>query len=191
VAGANSSKKYYANQENINKYTNTNQTNTWLDTSYEAFEHMEVPDQLLATQKMVLETILPESDLLQIDHSIPTFIYTYYNLDPQSHADEPGNRVLLLDPDFFQMYPVSQKCLAFMLALGKNIPGLKIHVGSFTSLCDRYYLKNIIYKEHPLQTNYSGIEEARDWITEEVAGYNPSYLSYWKKVEKQLLRKYR
>lgn len=191
VAGANSSKKYYANQENINKYTNTNQTNTWLDTSYEALEQMEVPNQLLATQKIVLKTILPESDFLQIDHRIPTFIYTYYNLDPQWHAGEAGNRILLLEPDFFKRFPVSQKCLEFMLALGKNIPDLQVHVGSFQSLAKEYQIKTIYYKEHPLQTGYSGTEEARDWIVSEVSGYYPSFFSYWKKVERQLLQNYR
>jgi len=191
VAGANSSKKYYANQENINKYTNTNQTNTWLDISYEALEQMEVPGRLLSTQGISLETILPKSDLLQIDHSAPTFIYTYYNLDPNWHAGEAGNRILLLEPDFFQAYPISQKCIAFMLALGKNIPNLQVHVGSFESLAKEHQSKNIYYKEHPLQTGYSGTEESRDWIVDEVSGYYPSFFSYWKKVEKQLFRKYR
>ena len=45
VAGANSSKKYYANQENINKYTASKQRNTYLDTSYEAvsYTHLTLP----------------------------------------------------------------------------------------------------------------------------------------------------
>jgi deoxyribodipyrimidine photo-lyase len=51
VAGANSSKKYYANQENINRYTNTNQLNTYLDIPYEVLEGMETPDLLSETQK--------------------------------------------------------------------------------------------------------------------------------------------
>ena len=40
VAGSNSNKKYYANQENINKYFNDNQRQTFLDKSYEDIIHM-------------------------------------------------------------------------------------------------------------------------------------------------------
>lgn len=53
VAGANSSKKYYTNQENINKYTHTNQRNTYLDKSYEEIESMQSPTALMDTQKFI------------------------------------------------------------------------------------------------------------------------------------------
>ncbi|MDZ7614471.1 MAG: FAD-binding domain-containing protein [Flavobacteriaceae bacterium] len=101
VAGANSSKKYYANQENINKYTKTNQVNTYLDKSYEALETIETPAELAATQKFTPETELPLASEIQVDSQIPTFIYNYYNLDPLWHAKEKGNRILLIEPDFF------------------------------------------------------------------------------------------
>jgi deoxyribodipyrimidine photo-lyase len=100
VAGANSSKKYYANQENINRYTNTNQHNTYLDKPYEVLEGMETPDLLSEIQKPVFKTTLPQSNLTQIDSDLPTFIYNYYNLDPLWHKEEPGNRILLIEPAF-------------------------------------------------------------------------------------------
>ncbi len=188
VAGANSSKKYYANQENINKYTNTIQAATFLDNSYETIEQMEVPAQLVATQKLLLETKFPKSEILQLDINSPTFIYNYYNLDPKWHAEESGNRILLLEPESFGAYPVSNNCIDFMLALGNNIPQLQVFVGSFEALCDQYQLTHIYYKEHPLNIGYSGTEEPRDWITDKVTGYYPSFFSYWKKVEKLLYK---
>jgi deoxyribodipyrimidine photo-lyase len=51
VAGANSSKKYFANQENINKYTASKQRNTYLDTSYEVLPEMEIPASLTTTEE--------------------------------------------------------------------------------------------------------------------------------------------
>lgn len=191
VAGANSSKKYFANQENINKFTSTHQINTFLDTSYDVIEQMEVPDHLLATRKLFLETTLPECGGLRTDGNLPTFVYNYYNLDPHWHAGEAGNRILLVEPEFFKAYPISKKCMDFMLDLSKNIPEIQVHVGSFESLSRDYQLKNIYFKEHPLNVGYIGIEEQRDWITEEVAGYYPSFFAYWKKVEKQYLLKQR
>ncbi|NBV12578.1 MAG: deoxyribodipyrimidine photolyase [Sphingobacteriia bacterium] len=187
VAGANSNKKYYANQENVNKYSFTQQTNSFLDYPYEKIEQMEVPESLIKTQKLELETQLPISDILTLDTNLPTYIYNYYNLDPVWHSEESGNRILLLEPDFFRAYPISKKCMDFMLDLCKNIPQIQVFVGSFESLCNQYNLQNIVYKEHPLNIGYTGIEEPRDWIAEKVTGYYPSFFSYWKKVEKYLL----
>ena len=109
-----------------------------------------------------------------------TFIYNYYNLDPLWHKDELGNRILLIEPSFFSAYPVSEKCIDFMLGLSKNIPEIQVYVGSFSSLAEDFKLENIFYKEHPLNVVYSGIEEARDWISTSVSGYYPSFFAYWK-----------
>jgi len=190
VAGANSNKKYYANQENINKYTKTNQVNTYLDRSYEALQTIETPAELTTTQKFVPETELPVVTDIQPNPEIPTFIYNYYNLDPRWHKDETGNRILLIEPDFFAKYPVNRKCINFMVALSKNIPDIQVYVGSFQSLINQHKLKNIYFKEHPFNMGYTGTSEPRDWIAEDVTGYYPSFFSYWKKVDKQLSLKY-
>jgi deoxyribodipyrimidine photo-lyase len=147
---------------------------------------METPFTLLAIQNFDLKLELPETSNMQINAGQPTFIYNYYNLDPLWHKDEPGNRILLIEPDFFAKYPVSKKCMDFMLALSKNIPDMQLYTGSFKSLSENYKLENIFFKEHPLNAGYFGTQEERDWITEEVYGYYPSFFSYWKKVEKHL-----
>lgn len=102
VAGANSSKKYYTNQENINKYTHTNQRNTYLDKSYEEIESMQSPTALMDTQKFIFSLELPVTSDIPFNPRLPTFIYNYYNLDPLWHKDERGNRILLIEPDFLQ-----------------------------------------------------------------------------------------
>ncbi len=182
VCGANSGKKYYANQENINKFTNTTQATTFLDTIYQELERMTVPAELQETQHFDAATPLPQSDVLQVNDELPTFIYNYYNLDPIWQKDESGNRILLLEPSFFAAYPVSDKCIDFMMALSKNIPNIQVYIGSFSSLVDAYHLKNIYYKEHPLNVGYAGTEEARDWISTSVTGYYPSFFAYWNKL---------
>ncbi len=186
VAGANRKKKYYANQENINRYTHTHQANTYLDKSYEEIERMMPPTELTETQTLILDSALPESTPIQIHTELPTFVYNYYNLDPLWHKDEPGNRILLIEPNFFSQYPVSEACMNFMLALSKNIKDIQIYVGSFASLVQGYKTESIYYKEHPLNIGYFGNEEKRDWISEEVSGYYPSFFSYWKQVAKPL-----
>lgn len=186
VAGANSNKKYFANQENINRYTYTNQKNTFLDLSYEDIVNSSVPEHLLQTDLPLLEMKFPEVSTLNVDNNLPTYIFNYYNLDPNFGKNISANKILLIEPDFFAQYPISEKCMNFMLDLSKNISGIQIYVGSFDSLKSEFNLKNIYYKEHPFNANYSGTEIERDWIVKDLDGYFPSFFSYWKKIEKHI-----
>jgi deoxyribodipyrimidine photo-lyase len=187
VAGANSSKKYYANQDNINKYSGVSHSGTFLDTSYEFLESSGIPDVLKETTLPSLKTALPPTRIHDWQADKPTFIYNYYQLDPLWHKDEPGNRLLLLDPDLFERYPVSKKCIEFILTLSQNIPGILIYTGRFDEWHSTYPSAAVYYKEHPLNIGYRGIEESRDWICEDISGYFPSFFSYWKKIEKRLM----
>jgi deoxyribodipyrimidine photo-lyase len=191
VAGSNSNKKYFANQENINKYSRSEQYGTFLDTEYEKLERLEIPPVLEEVESFNPTMDLPKVDAPEIDPAIPTFVYNYYNLDPHWHADEQGNRILLLEPDFFSAYPVSQHCIDFMSKLSRNINGMQTYVGSFSSLKEKYGLSNIHFKEHPLNKGYEGTEESRDWICDELNGYYPSFFSYWKKAEKSVIKKFK
>lgn len=184
VAGANANKKYYANQENINNFFYASQSDTFLDVDYSEFETLPIPKVLEPTTIPVLKTILPESELLNIDPTLPTLIYNYYNLDPMWRKEKQANRILLFEPEVFDQYPVSQKCLAFTLSLAKNIPDIQVHQGSFESLTKTYDIKEVIYKEHPLNM-YTGHEDTRDWIFD-VKGYYPSFFAFWKKCKKEM-----
>ena len=191
VAGAFSSKKYFCNQENINKYTFSQQSSTFLDQSYEAFVKMPVPIALQETVLLNLETILPQTPLPNIDKSLPTLIYNSYNLDPLWRKDEKVNRILLLEPSHFSKYPVSEKVIQFIIELSKNIDGIQIFVGEMQDIQkidgpldkDKNNNINIISKEHPAFTNYPGIKDERDWMFPNVNGYYSSFFSYWKKCQ--------
>lgn len=190
VAGSNISKKYYANQENINRYAGTHQSATFLDSNYEALEIADIPENLTATAPIALKTEMPKQQTLQVENSLPTFIYNYYNLDPNWHSGEKGNRILLLEPAFFEAFPISPNCMNFFLSLSKNIPGLQIYMGSFQTLVEEFAVTKIHFKEHPLNIGYKGIEEKRDWIVPEINGYFPSFFAYWKRAEPLITAKY-
>jgi len=98
VAGANANKKYVANQDNINKYCFTQQKNTFLDIPYDAFSTLDIPEILKDTPSIVLKTPLPKQQAITIDHTLPTCIYNFYNLDPLWKKDHSVNRILLLEP---------------------------------------------------------------------------------------------
>ncbi|PZX53382.1 deoxyribodipyrimidine photo-lyase [Algoriphagus ratkowskyi] len=185
VAGAFSSKKYYANQWNINKYFDGSQQNTFLDVEYEAFDQLEIPAQLKSTVNFDLETVLPIGKKPQLDKERITLIYTYYNIDPYWHAGEEVQRVLLLEPSFFVTHPVSQKCIDFTLELAKNISGIQLLVGEFSEVIDQVGQEFIIYKEHPTTRHFQGKEEPRDWLSA-VDGYFPSFFAFWKKCKMEI-----
>jgi deoxyribodipyrimidine photo-lyase len=192
VAGAFSSKKYYCNQENINKYTFSNQTDTFLDTSYEALVDMPIPLSLQATGDIDLHTQLPETKFPLINCSVPTLIYNSYNLDPNWKKEENVNRILLLEPSHFKAYPVSEKVIEFIINLAKQITGIQIYVGEVEEIENIYKenniksSENIFSKEHPAFDYYPGVKEEREWMFPSVTGYHPSFFSYWKKCERYL-----
>nr|WP_299068599.1 FAD-binding domain-containing protein [uncultured Allomuricauda sp.] len=186
VAGANSNKKYVANQENINKYCFTDQKNTFLDVPYEAFASMPIPEILEDTCTLALKTHLPKQKTISIDEVLPTCIYNFYNLDPLWKRDIAANRILLLEPSHFAHYPISQNTIDFILNISEeNITSIQIYIGEFNELMMAYNLRDIYYKEHPLNKNYEGVEEPREWMFD-VQGYYPSFFAYWKKCKKQL-----
>ncbi len=188
VCGSASSKKYYCNQENINKYTGSNQEQSFLTEEYDVLTSMPVPNELNKTLLFNLQTVLPKTSPLNIDINKPTCIYNSYNLDPFWRKEEDVNRILLLEPSHFQKYPVSQQVLEFIISLSKNIEGIVVYVGEFKDVPEKYQqLKNnIIFKEHPAFDHYIGICDERDWISEHVKGDFNSFFSFWKKVEKNI-----
>lgn len=123
IAGTFSSKKYFANQENINRYCQTNQSGTYLDSSYGKLVHSNVPASLNERQPLQLHTVLPEQGPVELDLNKPLLIYNSYSLDPAWQDNVKANRVLLLEPAHFRNYPVSEKVISFILSLSKIFPG--------------------------------------------------------------------
>ncbi|MFN5253887.1 MAG: FAD-binding domain-containing protein [Chitinophagaceae bacterium] len=188
VAGAFSSKKYYCNQENVNKYTFSKQQNTFLDKPYEQLVDLPIPDALQETTVLDLTTNLPKFNTPNIDTELPTLIYNSYNLDPIWRKLEKVNRVLLLEPSHFNQYPVSDKVIEFIIDLSKNIEGIQVYTGEIADIENLYKTNNtwenqkIISKEHPAFAYYPGIKDQRDWMFPEVNGYYPSFFGFWKKA---------
>jgi deoxyribodipyrimidine photo-lyase len=186
VAGTNSNKQYIANQTNINKYCKTNDSGTFLDVSYEELANLQLPKELEETSEPKLNTELPKQGVISLKKGLSTAFYTYYNLDPNWRSDQDINRILILEPSFFKKYPVSEKCIQFVLDLTKNIKDCQIYVGEFSDFKNEFDSINIYFKEHPTNKHFQGIEDDRDWIVPEVRGDFKSFFAYWKKCKKLL-----
>ncbi len=190
VAGSFSNKKYIANQENINRFTGSNQIGTLIDCSYEALETLQIPESFKAASPLMLSTQLPIAEAFDIDESLTVLLYNYYNLSPTWHSNEKVNRVLILEPSHFEQYPISNNCLDFALELAKEIPDLNLYVGDFDSLQIAFPNAKFVFKEHPLNKHYRGTEEARNWLLTDSSVPAISFFNYWKKCEKALEKKY-
>jgi deoxyribodipyrimidine photo-lyase len=189
VAGSFASKKYIANQENINRYLKTNQQKTFLDHSYEAIFDQPIPEPLKETNELNLTTTLPSTNAdFRIDTSKDICVYTSYWLHPQWRSTEDCNRILLLEPLHFEQFPVSEKVMRFILdAAIANINGLQIFVGSFEELQQQIEPEQKVYFiDHPLHRHFKGWADTYPWMFPNVSGSFGSFFSFWKKAERHL-----
>jgi deoxyribodipyrimidine photo-lyase len=186
VAGSFSAKKYYTNQENINRFTGTDQVNTFLDIDYGAFEDMQVPEVLKSHLQPELTTPLPQTPDPVFDFTKPLLIYNSYQIDPDWRKEEDANRILLLEHAHFKKFPVSARVLDFILSLARTlIPDIQIVVKEIDELPLKQF-PAFHYKEHPLTKHYGGNPDPRDWLFPQVTGYWPSFSAYWNKCRKYL-----
>lgn len=186
VAGAFSSKKYYCNQENIDRYTHSEQRGTFLDLSYESLANQPVPAILETQSGSKLLTALPETSPPVIKEGLPVLIYNAYNLDPIWHRHEKANRVLLLEKSHYSKHPVSDKVLSFIMDLSNNMEGIQVYSGEFNELKAWCGNNEIIFKQHPAFSHYKGTAEKYDELFPAVKGLHNSFFAYWKQCEKYL-----
>ncbi len=183
VAGANANKKYIANQENINHFFQSSQKGTFLDSSYDEIQELVDGKGLeFEAEDLELKTKLPESDDFDLNSS-DIRIYNYYNLDPEWRKDSNSFPILLLEPSKFKKHPVSEKNIEFILDFNSQNIEAKIFVGEFEDLIKACNPNQVFFKEHPLNSNYQGTEDSRDWMFDDPGKYN-SFFSFWKKVKK-------
>ncbi|MEN9994381.1 MAG: hypothetical protein RL762_1038 [Bacteroidota bacterium] len=184
VCGANAPKVYYANQDNINKYTGSSQKGSPLDTSYEELPalHIETSWQ---TPSYLFEPSRTNTAL--IDTTLPTHLYTPYHLDPNWRNTATANNILFWDLQHWDNYPFSEAVFNWINDLAKvQIPNIQLVVGTWAELQSRLNLQNTFTKEHPLTAAYGVNVDQRAWLwplSEEKPG---SFFNYWKKVQKQL-----
>jgi deoxyribodipyrimidine photo-lyase len=186
VAGSFSSKKYFANQENINRYTGSGQSNTYLDQDYTSLANMPVPEILRETVTPVLNTPLPVTKPPVINPELPLLLYNSFQLDTNWHKEEACNRVLVLEPSHFNLFPVSEPVMRFVLQLAANIEGLQVFTGSVNDVPELQNCSLVFHKEHPTTTHYPGIKEPREWLFPGLNQYYPSFSAFWKKAERLL-----
>jgi len=180
-AGTFSNKLYYANQENINRYTGSQQRGTFLDFDYEDLPSQPAPDHLRSSVEASLPFTPPATKPLALIDGLPTYIYTHYTLDPTFHEGEAGNRILVLEPSHFAKYPMAPKTIEFILSLAENIAGIQVFYGEYADL-----KVHGIFRDHPINAHFQGIREVHPSLAPGLQGEFNSFFSFWNKLSKQL-----
>lgn len=186
ISGTFSSKQYLPAQDNINKYTKTRQTGTFLDRTYEELAQIKTPAVFSKRDETVLVWDAPTSDAVVIDKSKPTLLYHIFWLNSQWHNELDANRVLVLDPKWFEKFPVSSKVTESIVRIAQEIPDMQVFVGHVENLTPHLGEK-IYYMNHPNTNGWPGEAEHMPMLFPEVPmrSYN-SFTGYWKQCEKFL-----
>lgn len=188
IVGSFSHKKYYANQENLNKYTGHKEHGTWLDIAYDDFDVLEIPPVLAEREALNLTNEFPASTAQPIENSAePVLLYSIWNLDPTWQSDITARRVLWIEPDMHKTMALSPLRWRFVTHWAAQIKGLEIFVGSVAQLfpagTDGL---EIITREYPATAHWPGKRDPRDWLYPNTQGYFKNFFSFWKLAQKEL-----
>lgn len=189
VAGTFSSKKYYANQENLNKYSGLKQHSTVLDVSYAELPELSVPESMRKSADLQLVTPLPKSTIESVVSDKPVLLYHMWMLSPTWQADVQGvTRVLILEPSLLERFPMSQKRIDFVLDLAKEIECLEIFVGELDELAGLSEAPGVQSIEHPALNHWNSLSNLRREVQPSM--FQPvfkeyrSFFAYWKACQK-------
>ena len=174
VAGTFSSKKYYANQENINKYSLVNQKNTFLDIDYSNFEDLKVPDILIPTMDLDFEKVLViPHEMKFIKPECSSIILINENTINEIYNLKDKDVILFISQENQAKYPMSKAKWNLIIRLLKNnLPNAKICVGDSDIIANFYKL-------------YDNVEIAKiQRLYPTLDKYYSSFFQFWKQVEK-------
>ena len=190
VAGSFSHRKYYANQENINRFSKHIQNDTFLDTSYESLPTIAIPNVLQQRSNYVFDNQFPTSTATPIAATgAKVLLYSIWNLDPTWRASDIGRRILLIEPSQHTEFALSPQRWQFIEHWAKQVTGLEIFVGEISELFPNGTNNiQIISREYPATrhwpTGSCGYIDDRRWCYPAPDKAIKSFSSYWKPVRK-------
>jgi len=183
IVGTFSHKKYIANQENVNKYSRTEQRGTWLDQSYDALAIVPTPDALSERLESVA---LPQSvpgqavpDTVEGDVALRSL----WNLNPSwQDADDSVQQVLFIERQHIDRWPMAAHRWAFVQHWVDEL-GLDIWLGSVEDLARLSQQgTNFSYEDYPACAHWPGSKTKRCFHFGVPERSYRSFSQFWKQV---------
>jgi deoxyribodipyrimidine photo-lyase len=185
VAGTASAKCYFANQDNVNRFTRSFQPGTFLDCSYDELARTDIPQVLSEVENPRLSPWSPVPAVYEpLDGRI--LLYLPWTLDPLWRIDEEGSRIVWFDTGLLNGYPMSALRGNFIEQCKAHLPGgARWFVGSgneLKALCQG----EIIARDHPLLPSWVTTRDDPGNLFPEVPHVGGSFMSFWKRCERHL-----
>jgi deoxyribodipyrimidine photo-lyase len=183
VAGTSVQKRYTMNQALINACSGDDQVGSWLDIDREATLVMSLPTTLITSESFYLTTNYPENDMVSVaDQTV--CLYTPWTLDPLWRREQSSRRILVIDPVWFDRFPVSDLVLDFIIRQGQTvIPNLEVYSGEIEAIPGLKYASQIHYRRHQTNLHWPGNGDEPEYLYPEVTGYYPSFYAFWQATQ--------
>jgi deoxyribodipyrimidine photo-lyase len=183
VAGTSVNKRYTVNQKLINGCSEVKQVRSILTFDRDDMLNQPTPTELTGVTPFTLKTTYPTPEPLNSVAGESVLLYTPWTLNPEWEQATVGRRILVIDPAWFDRFPVSKRVLQFIIKQGKMVvPTLEVFVGNPERITGIKDATQVLALRHPTIETWSveTIEYAPvPKLFPEVAGYYPSFFKYW------------
>lgn len=198
VAGTSSAKRYTTSQSLLNACSDIQQFDTWLPFDRNDSLQLPLPPELQMSESFAYDTNYPAVPAIETVLGAEVYLYTPWTLDPSwRRADACGGtnslhpsarRILIIDPVWFDRFPVSDLVLDFIMRQGQTvISELEIFIGEAEALPGLADAASVYCKAHPTNTNWPAMFDARELLAPACTGYYPSFFKYWQQAETAVL----
>lgn len=184
VAGTSVNKRYSVNQELINGCSESAQQGTYLDVPRDQVLEIELPTELTDHESLLLQTQYPKLDPVPTVTDQRVGLYTPWTLDPTWRADELQRQILVIDPAWFDRYPVSELVLDFIMRQGKTVmPELEFHIGAPSEIHGINETSGTFARSHQTNQDWPAALDEAPKLHTAVSGYYQSFFKYWEAVQ--------
>ena len=193
VAGTFSSKRYVANQDNVNKFAKTRQHDTWLDVSYEALDDFPWPEELSERRapdyagmdgRDALVAALTERGARPVGEADLTgdvALRSVWQLDPRWRTDV-GRHVTFVDVGHATDWPMSAKRWD-LIRHWSDACGSALLFGTVDELVAACEGADVVRTEYPACDGWPGDVEQRRWLYPMPDKRFGSFSAFWKQVK--------
>lgn len=181
VAGTASSKRYVANQDNVNKYGAGRQHDTWLDVPYSDFDgHFPTPDIMQARRDTDLPSEPPGEPVSALSGDDTVALHSLWHLDPEWRRDVETH-ILFIDRSLDVAWPFSPKRWTLVQHWADRC-GARLVCGELGELVDALTGRDVLRVEYPACDDWPGEVEPRRWLYPSPEDDMRSFSKYWKQV---------
>ena len=179
IAGTFSHKKYVANQENINKYSQSPQTNTWIDVPYEAFDSFTAPQHMLKRCVPEYDQTIPGDPIAPLSGTVA--LRSIWHLDPKWRSDIEQH-IVFIDIELASRWPLSSVRWQFIRHWAAQCEAMIYH-GTVKQLHDACNNAQVLRLEYPACEQWPGDVEERDWLYPMPEKSFSSFSQFFKQVK--------